>query len=120
MFIRTQRYMMVGRTVVQNGATVPVNAVEGKELVQKGYAVEVAKLDNTPDSKPTKAELAKVEKSKDKAEEEAAAELAKAEADATAKAEEDAKAKADAEAAAKVESEKTAKKDAPKTTAKGK
>lgn len=82
MFIRTLRYMMVGRTTVANGETVKVNAVEGKELVAKGYAVEVDKLD----------------------EEEA---KAKTEADAKAKAEEEAKAKAKADADVKPEEEIT-------------
>ncbi|ERL54957.1 hypothetical protein [Psychrobacter aquaticus] len=78
MLIRTLKYMMVGRTTVANGKTVKVNAVEGKELVDKGYAVEVDNLDKeaeVDEKKPTKAELAKAAKAekqaKAKADEEA-------------------------------------------------
>lgn len=94
MFIRTLKYMMVGRTTVTNGKTVKVNAVEGKELVAKGYAVEVDKLDkedvDANAEKLSKAELAKIAKAekaaKAKADKEAeeraiAAEEAKAQAD---------------------------------------
>ena len=97
MFIRTLKYMMVGRTTVANGKTVKVNAVEGKELVAKGYAVEVDKLD------------------KDDVDVDAV--KAKADADAKAKAEEEAKAKADADAKAKSEEEAMAS-AAKKTTTK--
>lgn len=94
MFIRTLKYMMVGRTTVANGKTVKVNAVEGKELVDKGYAVEVDKLDKEVDVDAVKS---------------------KADADARAKAEDEAKAKADADAKAKAEEE--AKADTAKKTA---
>ena len=86
MFIRTLKYMMVGRTTVPSGKTVKVNAVEGKELVAKGYAVEVDELDK---------EEADVDDVK-----------AKADADAKTKAEEEAKAKADADAKTKAEESK--------------
>nr|WP_317199795.1 hypothetical protein [uncultured Psychrobacter sp.] len=78
MFIRTLKYMMVGRTTMASGVTAKVNAIEGKELVAKGYAVEVDKLDkedvDANAEKLTKAELAKIAKDEKEAKAKADAE----------------------------------------------
>lgn len=60
MHIQASRRMMIGRTVVQKDDIVSVTAKEGKELLEKGYVIEVDKPDDSAAKAKTK-EKAKVD-----------------------------------------------------------
>lgn len=58
MKIRTLRRMMIGRTIAQKDETISIGAKEGRELIAKGYAVEVK-------DEPTKPKKTKAAPTKD-------------------------------------------------------
>ncbi|MEG9303323.1 hypothetical protein [Psychrobacter celer] len=62
MKIKTLKRMMVDRTIAQKNEVLTVTAKEGKELIDKGHAVEV----ESPKSIPSKTETTKKADSKAK------------------------------------------------------
>lgn len=54
MKIKTLKRMMIGRTIAQKNEVLTVTAKEGKELIDKGHAVEVDKPE--PKADKTKAD----------------------------------------------------------------
>lgn len=57
MQIKILKRMMIGRTIVQKDELVAVTAKEGKELLEKGYVIEVDKPDDSAAKTKPKAKV---------------------------------------------------------------